>query len=258
MYFTAEQTAAFRKEQQEISREFDALLLQAVRDGQNLKIEQAKEYILHGVGRRLKLLKRCLSTIFRLFPPESIKPIDSEDLDEVQISLHAFVMNIYGIFENLAWAFACRHNLIAEIGDRKKIGLFMSSTQRLLPAPLAAYLTSETMSKWHADYLKNYRDALAHRIPLYIPPATYTSAEGERYNDLERQEYECIVAQRWEDLERVREEKRNLGTACPMFMHAFSAHEGSRPIYLHPQLLCDARTILEFGPMFFQHWHERA
>lgn len=258
MRFTVEQAAAFRREQQEVSGAFDALFLQAVRDGQNLEIAQAKEYILHGVGRRLKLLKRCLSTIFSLFPPESTKPIDSEDLHEVQISLHAFVMNLYGTFENLAWAFVYRHNLIAEIGDRKKIGLFLSSTQQFLPTSLSAYLTSETMSKWHTDYLKNYRDALAHRIPLYIPPATYTSVESERYNELDRQEYEHIFAQRWDDLERVREEKRNLGTACPIFMHAFSAEGGSRAIYLHPQLLCDARTILEFGPMFFTYWHERA
>ena len=136
--------------------------------------------------------------------------------------------------------------------------MFLGATQRFLPDPLRSYLTSETMTKWHTDYLKSYRDALAHRIPLYIPPATYTPEDGERYSELDRKEYECIAAQRWEEIEQIREEKRNLGTACPVFLHAFSGEENSRPVYLHPQLICDSRTILEFGPLFFRHWHERA
>lgn len=256
-FFTAEQATNFHREYQEATSALDKLFLQAVLDGQNLESEQAREYVLHGLGRRLKLLKLCMSKIFRLFPPDSAKPLDPEDLHDVQISLHAFVMNLYGSFENMAWAFVYRHDLMVKIGDRKRVGMFMRSTQRFLPEPLATYLTSETMTKWHADYLKNYRDALAHRIPLYIPPATYTPAEGERYNELDRLEYEHIAAQRWGELERVREEKRGLGTACPMFLHAFAADGGSRPIYLHPQILCDVRTILEFGPIFFRHWHER-
>jgi hypothetical protein len=67
--------------------------------------------MLHGVGRRLKLLGRCVRNVFHLFPPSRTIPLASDDLDEVQISLHAFVMNLYGLFENLAWAFVLRHDL---------------------------------------------------------------------------------------------------------------------------------------------------
>jgi len=112
LILTAEQAADYRREQNEAAQAFDALLLESVRQGQGLEAGRAKEYVLHGVGRRIKILNRCLSTIFSLFPPEAIKPISSEDLHLVQVSLHAFVMNLYGTFENLAWAFVSRHCLI--------------------------------------------------------------------------------------------------------------------------------------------------
>lgn len=95
-------------------------------------------------------------------------------------------------------------------------------------------------------------------LPLYIPPASFTVEAGNRYNELDREEYACILAHRWDDLEQVRREKDSLGRAYPVFLHAFSEGADARPIHLHPQLICDVKTILEFGPLFFQHWHERA
>lgn len=256
MTFNAEQVEELHRELEEVIKALNALLLQTVQVGQKQENEHTKEFLLSGLGRRLKILRYSLLTIFRLFPPEATRPIASDDLEGVQVAHHAFVMNLYGTFENWAWAFVSRHGLLGAIGDRKKIGLFLRSTQQFLPVPLKAYLASETMIRWHTDYLKNYRDALAHRIPLYIPPAAYTHEEGARYMKLDREECEHIVAQRWDDLERARQEKDALGSAYPVFLHSLSDEEGLRPILLHPQIISDAKTILEFGPMFFQHWHE--
>ena len=257
MAYSADQVATLQQKQQEAVSALDKLLLTTVVTGEKQANVQAREYLLYGVGRRLKILRYSLSTIFRLFPPTTAKPIASDDLDAVQAALHAFVMNLYGTFENLAWAFVCHHDLIGEIGDRRKIGMFLDSTQRFLPQVLADYLSSKTMTAWHVQYLKNYRDALAHRIPLYIPPLTFTEVEGTRHQELVREEMACIEAERWDDLERVRHEKANLGNPCFMFLQALSGDVDARPIQLHPQLISDVQTILEFGPMFFQHWHER-
>ncbi|MBO9355923.1 hypothetical protein GG851_18195 [Bordetella petrii] len=258
MAYTAEQIASLQQEQQKAVAALNKLLLTTVVAGEKQVNVQAKEYLLYGVGRRLKILRYGLSTIFRLFPPDTAKPIASDDLEAVQAALHAFVMNLYGTFENLAWAFVCRHDLIGEIGHHRKVGMFLGSTQRFLPQVLADYLSSETMTAWHTQYLKNYRDALAHRIPLYIPPLTFTDAEGKRYQELVCEEMACIEAERWEVLERVRHEKTNLGSPCFVFWHGLFSEADAKPMQLHPQLVSDVMTILEFGPLYFQHWHERA
>ena len=258
MRYSEELAAKLLREHDTVQTELQQLLLSTIRAGQSLTDDRAKDYMLHGAGRRLSILRRCLENVFRLFPPSRTTPLDSEDLYEVQISLHAFVMNLYGAFENLAWCFVLRHGLEEEIGDRRRIGMFSKSTQQYLPVPLRAYLTSETMQKWQTEYLKNYRDALAHRIPLYIPPATYTPEQSERYKALDQDEWESIQLQQWDRLEKIRTEKATLGSACPMFIHSYSDEGGGRPLYLHPQMVCDIKTVLEFFPLFFSHWNERA
>lgn len=246
------------REHSQVQRDLEGLFLKTVRAGQSTESPRAKEQLLHGAGRRLKLLRRCLSNVFENFPPSATKPIPSNALDEVQISLHAFVMNLYGFFENLGWAYVLRHNLESQIGDRMGIGLFKKATQKHLPATLKDYLTSTTMETWHKEYLKNYRDALAHRIPLYIPPCTLTPEEGERFNALEREKFECFTPERLDRLDEIRKEQASLGSACAIFLHSFEGEDRSKAVQLHPQMLCDAMSVAECGELYFKHWHESA
>lgn len=242
----------------DVQADLERLFVSVVRAGEEPLSETTKEYMLHGVGRRVGLLRHCLRNVFSLFPPNATVPLQIDVLYGVQIHLHAFVINLYGAFENLAWAFVVRHSLEADVGGRKKIGMFLRSTQRFLPPELKAYVTSNTMVRWHDEYLKSYRDSLAHRIPLYIPPSTFTPADGERYHELEQTKMQCIQAREWDRLEQVRAEQENLGKPCPIFLHSAGDSGDTRPVYLHPQMLCDAKTLLEFGPLYLAHWHARA
>ena len=47
------------------------------------------------------------------------------------------------------------------------------------------YLNSEPIINWYSDYSKNYRDALAHRIPLYVPPSVLNKDDEKEYFELE-------------------------------------------------------------------------
>ena len=158
-------------------------------------------------------------------------------VDDSQISLHAFVINLYGLFDNLAWAFVWRHRLEKTI-DRRQVGMFSEGTKRYLPHELRSYVNSPTMENWSTQYLKNYRDALAHRIPLYIPPASYSDADAERFEAINHEELECIRAHDWDRVNALRAEEHELGTACPMFVHSFSDSEGGRPVFLSPTDAC--------------------
>ncbi len=41
----------------------------------------------------------------------------------------------------------------------------------------------DEMEGWFG-YVTEYRDALAHRIPLYIPPGAVLTRNADKYNDL--------------------------------------------------------------------------
>ncbi|MCW5648825.1 MAG: hypothetical protein KIS62_03680 [Ramlibacter sp.] len=255
MTYTVEQVADLKAKSLQMLGSLQELQRQCVVHGQEFANDSpAREHLLHGAGRRLSVLKRSLQRIFETFPPDIERPLERELLADVQICLHAFVINLYGIFDNWAWAFVHRHGIQAQIGSRQGVSLFKASTQRYLAPQLREYLTNDLI-RWHNEYLKNYRDALAHRIPLYIPPVTYTPEEGERYNALESEKIEKITAHDFARVDQIWVEQTALGRPCLEFLHSYAEEGALKPVPLHSQVISDAMTVVEFGTLYLEHWH---
>jgi len=147
-----------------------------------------------------------------------------------------------------------RHNLKDKIGGHQKIGIFNRETKKYLPLELRTYIESDKVSEWYKQYLKNYRDALAHRIPRYIPPAVFTPEETARYKQLEAEKVECINEMQWERLDQVWSEQDAMGRPLPVFMHSISGGGNLRPVSLHRQLLSDSKLVAEFGLKYLSVW----
>lgn len=257
MGYSEEQIESFEKEYRKVCQGLQDIMLRTVLAGQESTHAGVKEHLLHGAARRLSIIKKCLENIFNEFPPTTTTPLNRDVLDDVQINLHAYVMNLYGIFDNWAWAFVYRHNLLQQVGGRHGVGLFHKNTTQHLAQPLRDYLSSETITSWHEKYLKSYRDALAHRIPLYIPPAEFTPEEGDRYNQLENEKMKLIKAMEWKRLDELYEEQANIGRPSFVFLHSYE-EEPPKPVFFHPQLLCDGLAIVEFGSLYIKHWEKVA
>lgn len=157
----------------EICESLQHLQLKVIAVGQPLPMDSLlREHLLHGVGRRLGIIRRSLLNIFSLFPLNTTQPLGEDVIADVQINLHAFVMNLSGLFDNWGWAFLLRHGLESSVVNKQGIGLFAKATQAFLPEPLKNYLMVRSVVDWQKQYAKSFRDALAHRIPPYlgIPP----------------------------------------------------------------------------------------
>ena len=238
-------------------RALAALQLRGIDECQGLP-RPVQHHLTHGFGRRVGMMQRALFGIFAVFPPTQQTPLKPERLQEAQSHLHVFTINLAGLFDNLAWAFVLRHNLLDRIGDPRRVGMFKAATRRFFTPTLRSYLTTDPIAAWQRDYLTTYRDALAHRIPPYIPPAHMTDDEAARLEALSAQELECVRSQDWGRLEQVRQEQSQLGEPCFVFMHEFSSDREARPVLLHPQLITDCATVAECGDRFFSTWHEPA
>lgn len=259
MTLPSELVAKLETECPEICERLQHLQLNVIAAGQPLPVDSLlREHLLHGVGRRLSVIRRSLLNIFLLFPPSTNQPLSEDVIADVQINLHAFVMNLYGLFDNWAWAFVLHHGLESAIANKQGIGLFAKPTQKFLPEPLKTYVTARQMVDWHKEYAKSFRDALAHRIPPYLPPAEFTPEDGIRYNALESEKVECIKRHEWDRLEQIYADQAQIGRPCFSFLHAFTEDEPPRLILLHPQLICDAMSVVEFGELFLQHWDQVA
>ena len=255
--YTERQVVEFEARYPEIMARLDRLHASCVTNAHVLPHDsRAREYLLFGAGRRISVLRRAMSRIFEIFPLRLERPLPLAEIHDVQIYLQAYVMNLFGLFDNLAWAFVLFHDLENQVGGKFGVGFQRLGTQRFLPQPLRNYVTNEQYRQWNENYLKSYRDALAHRIPLYIPPAQFTAEEGERFNELEDEKFRCIREYDFERLEQVEGEQRSLGKPMPAFLHSFEEDGARGPVLLHPQLLSDAMAVAEFGELFFNNWQQ--
>lgn len=207
-----------------------------------LRTPEAREMMQHGVSRRISDLKHALGRVFEIIPPQETNP-DPAAIRDATAFLQAFIINIFGAMDNLAWLW----RLQADIRDRKghplhrsRIGLTPGHTdlRRSLSDRTQTYLL--TTDAWFG-YLEDYRHALAHRIPLYIPPKTLDEEAAAEFRHLGEQ----VGAEnwRWDQWGAVLDAQRRLGVFEPYMTHAFG--ERARPVPFHQQTICDFATVIE-------------
>lgn len=215
--------------------------------------DKVREYLHHGVSRRFGILWYAITNVFQDFPVATTEKLDRDALMRVQINLQAFFINAIGVFDNFAWCYIYLHKLEGRIGGPQNVDMFKSKMQALLPPALKSYLTSAQTKNWYEDYFKAYRDALAHRIPLYIPPYTYTPDEKDRAEELQTRRNKAIEDHDFALVDALGIEREGLGSPSFFFAQSFTEKP---PLILHPQMLVDAETVVEFGNLFLEHWRE--
>lgn len=242
MVYTAEQVEQLQEKLVEMSSDFNDMLSELlVTVEPSLKTAKAKTFLRYGVGRRMVTIQRCAHRIFEIFDMRTEKPLPSDVLDDVKIYLQAHIINVIGLLDN--WA----HVFVNERGANvplQQIDLFKRATQAILPAEVVALLQSDDIDNWHTTYAKDYRNALAHRIPLYVPPAEWTPEDQKAYEDAEREEWDALRKGDIDRAQELRTKKAAIGRPSFVFFHAI---EGARPVYLHAQLVADAVTIRELS-----------
>jgi hypothetical protein len=257
MTFSREQVAWLAAERITVIGQLDTLQLECIERAEAFEgTPLVREHLIYGVGRRCRTLKRAINNIFELLPPTASVPVPPDQVSDAEINLHAFVLNLAGLFDNWAWAFVLRHSL--DVGGPQAVGLFNHGTAKHLPQAIREYLSSKTVTDWYSTYVQVYRDALVHRLPLYIPPAVYTPEEGQAMSVLETGIHECLKRLDTRGYDQIVEEKGSIGRPCFAFFHSFADKSAPKPVQLHPQLICDAKLVAEFGALYFQHWESRA
>jgi hypothetical protein len=157
------------------------------------------------------------------------------------------VFNVFGSFDNLAWVWVEEKDLKTPVGKplpRNWVGIGSKCTtvRDSFSQEFRSYLAERR--DWFA-HLEDYRHALAHRIPLYIPPHCVRPENQARYVELEHLITRDVLTGNAESERRHRYEQDNLRFFRPWMKHSF---EDNSPIGLiHPQILADFNTVNEFA-----------
>jgi len=209
--------------------------------------QRAREYAVQGFSRRFSTLGQCIQNVFELMPPERTENPSYDERQNATINIQAFLFNAFGCVDNLAWILfhekALKRPDGKEIG-RKFIGLGSNNTlfRSVVSAEFSAYLA--TRDHWFA-YLEDYRHALAHRIPIYIPPYTITEAERADHDRLEHEKAHALSIGDFERAGQLDDEQDALGTFTPIMDHSPVESPGS--IAFHRAMLVDFHTIEEMA-----------
>lgn len=125
-----------------------------------------------------------------------------------------------------------------EIGFGKKYVWVMKS----LPAEFRRHLA--TNEAW-LEYLADFRHALSHRIPLYIPPSLVTDDKVEDYRRMDAEIRKAMRRQEFAEVEKLEKAQHKLISFMPVTTHSFG--EQAKFVYFHLQMLTDFNMVDEVG-----------
>ena len=147
-------------------------------------------------------------------------------------------MNVFGALDNFAWIRVSEKPL--KVG-RKQTGLGPKCevVRASFSDEMRDYLTG--LDDWFAHIIE-FRDALAHRIPLYIPPYIVSEEDDAEYEALEARKR---ISKDPEEYDRLCAEQRRLETFHPVMKHALD--DKKPPVVFHFQLLQDFLTVEEIA-----------
>jgi hypothetical protein len=244
-YYSAENVATLNHGREEVHRQSADL-----REGyisRKYKSDRAREYAMHGFCRRLGTLVRAIDLVFEGLPPEREDIPDRDEVVDATIAIQSFVFNTFGCLDNLAWIWVYEKDVRSEDGVEltpRWVGLGKGNKRirSSFSNEFRAYLDSR--QKWF-DHLKGFRDSLAHRIPLYIPPYIVTPEAMDEYNKLEQASDEALQQADFEEYDRLQSKQKEFGLFRPWMTH--SLHESAPAVIFHRQLLQDYLTIDECG-----------
>lgn len=251
-YFKSEDLTKIKAEAATINIKWQSTFIQFTQ--RSFTHLRAWEFANQGFSRRLKTLVHCFNKVYETIPLELEGLPTERQCYECAINIQAFVFNVFGSLDNLAWIWVEEKQIKLENGEPLPVsfvGLGKKNTyvRNSLSADFQAYLKS--IQEWF-DGLEEFRHALAHRIPLYIPPYRVDPGRQSEYLALEERMRKTFG----EEYHRLSAQQKALGVFYPVIAHSlFETGKQGKPrqkIFFHPQLVADLNTIIVLGQMMLE------
>ena len=211
------------------------------------RTDKAREYAQHGLSRRLKILVHCLEGVFTRLPPDTTEPPDATEILDATVFLQAFVFNVFGCVDNLAHIWVNEKDVTDKGGKAlpdRWVGFRMANkiVRKSLSPAFRKYLSD--LEPWF-DHLDNMRNALAHRIPPYIPPYFVPDNELDKYRSIGVEIWEAMKLRDYGNVNKLEKEQRALTSFEPVTTHSFE--ENAPVVPFHLQMMKDYDTVDNIG-----------
>lgn len=166
---TFAQTDQFYDDDEFVVAEYE-LLEESLRNAPGLRLE-AIRHIREGFNRRLLMMQCSRIKLREKTKRAGDQPLNPYEVEELNVHLNSYYLNLRGCFDNLAWALNYQFSIVeAEESrrNRSRCNLFgkefLDALDRLRPTLRQSLRNYE---EWAAE-LKKLRDPAAHRLPLSV------------------------------------------------------------------------------------------
>jgi len=205
---------------------------------------RAREYLNHGVARRLSYLHYCASCVDSVLPKDRESRFSASEQKYLTMNLHVHWINLAGILDNLAWFTLFRATeREVEVKRRKSIYLSSRKVREHLSSAARAVLDEEVTTRWIAG-MRNFRDALAHRIPPYVPPSLVLTEDVDAFRQVSEQIDQAILDGRFDDVSRLEAEQDQLTQMAPFVLHSYGDPDAASPVPVRSSLAADLRQVM--------------
>jgi len=219
------------------------------------RIERAGEFAHTGFARRIGYLEHAMRRMDEAYPP-NCAGASRDQVKDAELILQAFVMNVFGSIDNLAWIWALERGVTGARGQPLRpteIGFVGSRAGWLaasLPPPILSAL--DNAKEWF-NQIGAYRHGVAHQVPIYIP-RLYSTEDAAVLEELTAAIDQATAARDMDRLLPLLDKRHSLGD-----YGAYMALNGEqRPMLLHPQMVCDLATVVELGEIVMRELPEPA
>lgn len=214
------------------------------------RCEKANIHANHGYLRRVATMARCVDGIFHSIPPSYRHIPEDGSRKDAEINLQAFLFNLYGAIDNLAWIWVYENDIRGKGGSefpKKYVGLRKSNLQlrKTFSDEFNEYLLK--IDRW-LSYVEDFRHAIAHQIPIYIPPFNIDPNDKDLYLHHEGKMWEALRRQDFEATEKAEQELEGLKHFMPNCVYSIGTD--LRVMQFHRQVIVDFLTIEEIGIKF--------
>ncbi len=201
-----------------------------------------EHFLRFGIMRRTRMLISSFRGFQSIIMPDRTAPLALDQSDQACQHLNAIYIDILGLLDNYAWT------MVHHAGEEKTrsskpmaIGLFKEAFKRD-PALAAAADALAPFAAWEED-VKTRRNPAAHRMPLYVPSASYTAEEQLEYARYDREISAALRAQELEKLAELEAAQRRVGTFLSVFLH----DPGEKIMDIYPTVPHDIGQLVEIG-----------
>jgi hypothetical protein len=221
---------------------------------ERLQSEKAREHMKHGLARRLRILHLGLSKIVAVAYPRRRQPLSDDEQLDLTLHLNSFYLHIRGCLDNLAWCLVYELEIFGpkpqEETVKFKVNLFDDRFLKALTSVAPDLAASvQQHEDWQRD-LKDIRDPVAHRIPIYAVGAVLSAEEEERFQAIYHREEEARAVGALDLADSLFKELNDIGNYVPYFAQLPSTTE-VRKVY--PQVANDLSTILKLVDAVIGH-----